>query len=152
MTATPQTADWIDSRVEELMPVLMQLLNAPFVEFGKGLRARLPSARGVYAISRKDARPGEYLRAGKTDKSLKQRIYQNHWMGDQDGNLRKQLVKGGDCVSFQATQGWICENCRLQFLVIEDNRTRTLAEHFIIAVLKPKYVDEGRRESALEEA
>ena len=33
MTATPQTADWIDSRVEELMPVLMQLLNAPFVEF-----------------------------------------------------------------------------------------------------------------------
>src|SRR5213083_1015811 len=73
-------------------------------------------------------------------------------MRGQEGNLRKQLVKGGDCVSFQATQGWICENCRLQFLVIEDNRTRTLAEHFIIAVLKPKYVDEGRRESALEEA
>ena len=121
-----------------MQTVLGRLLNAPFVEFGKGLRAALPPRARHLAISQKDAAPGEYLRAGKTDKSLRQRIYQNHWMGDQDGNLRKQLVKGRDCVSFDLTQAWICEHSRSQVLVIEAHRERTLAEHFVVAILKPK--------------
>lgn len=142
--------EWIGTRISGLMPVVDRLLNAPVVSFDNKLRSKLPPGPGIYTISRKDAVPGAYLRAGKTDKSLKQRIYQNHFMGDQAGNLRWQLVKDGACGSLDETKPWICGNCVVRFLVIEDGKERSLAEHFMLSVLQPKYADQGMRGSVDE--
>lgn len=52
---TDNVTDWIEARTQDMEPLLMRLLYAPFVEFGKELRATLPAGPGIYAISRKDA-------------------------------------------------------------------------------------------------
>ena len=66
-------------------------------------------------------------------------------MGNQNGNLRQQLVKDGICTCLDETKPWIRDNCIVRFLVMKDPKARTLSEHFMLAVLKPKYIDEGRR-------
>ena len=62
--------------------------------------SKLPCEHGLYVIYRKDAGDGEVLRAGRTKTAgdgLRQRIYQNHLMGNQKGNLRSQLLADGIC-------------------------------------------------------
>lgn len=82
--------DWLTKRPEEGRQILDQLLSAPRLPFDQSLRSHLPERHGLYAISVKHALPGEFLRAGRTVRAaggLRQRVYQNHLMGDQKGNL-----------------------------------------------------------------
>ena len=84
------------------------------------------------------------MRAGKTKTAaggLRQRVYRNHYMGDQTRNLRAQLVQQGMCKSMEDTKPWIRSNCVVQYAIIEDDATRPWVEYMMLAVLQPKYCD-----------
>jgi hypothetical protein len=133
--------DWISDRIEEGRLKLQQLLSAPKLGFDDTLRSKLPTKHGLYIIYGPDS---SFLRSGRTNKAgdgLQQRIYKNHFMGDQPGNLRQQLVGDGTCSSLEQTKPWIRANCVCQFVVEEDYRKRVWAEHFILSIIRPKYCD-----------
>ncbi|WP_026443819.1 hypothetical protein [Pseudacidobacterium ailaaui] len=137
-------SDWKTVRTAELMSILDQLLKSIPVPFDEQLRGRLPNKPGIYAIYEKAAAPGEVLRAGCTKTAaggLRQRIYQNHFQGNQKGNLRYQLVRNGVCVSLSEAKSWIRTNCVVQFTVVEDNEMRQWAEYMMLAVWRPRYCD-----------
>lgn len=129
----------MQKRQSELNTILERLLNSEEYAFDSMLHGILPDSPGIYAIKIKRADDGTYFRAGRTDISLKQRIYRNHYMGNQNGNLRQQLVRDGIVDDITATKRWIQDNCFVQFLVIEDDLIRQMAEYFMLSILRPKY-------------
>ena len=141
MKAEPR--EWLDERVKQGREYVERLLRAEPIPFGDGLRAALPERPGIYAIFEMSAEPGEILRAGKARGAggLRQRIYMNHFMGNQAGNLRSQLVRDGICSSLDDTKPWIRANCRVHALVIDDPTRLSWAEYFMLATLRPKYCD-----------
>ncbi|SRR6266508_2627356 len=135
--------DWLDARIAEGRSFVERLLTADEHAFAAGLRAALPERPGLYAITEKTAQPGDVLRAGRArgKGGLRQRIYMNHFMGNQAGNLRSQLVRDGICSSLDETKPWIRANCRVQYLVIDDLMLLSWAEDFMLASLRPRYCD-----------
>ncbi|WP_338835352.1 hypothetical protein [Neomoorella thermoacetica] len=129
--------EWFEERAEEGLEILKKLLSQP--KFSISGPSTFPEQSGIYAFFLKNANPGEFLRAGRAD-NLRQRIYQNHLMGNQSDNLRSQLVKDGQCADHEAKK-WIRENCMVQYLVVKNKEERKWAEHSILSVLRPKYSD-----------
>jgi hypothetical protein len=137
-------ADWVQSRINECQQLIDQLLVSPKIAFNEEIRSKLPTEHGLYAIVQKDALAGDVLRAGRTKTAgagLRQRIYQNHLMGNQRGNLRYQLIGDGTCRDFLDAKAWIQQNCLVQFIVVSDDRLRTWAEYFMLSILRPKHCD-----------
>jgi hypothetical protein len=61
-------------------------------------------------------------------------------MGNQAGNLMAQIVADGVCPK-EAAKGYIRENLAVQILIIEDAAEQRWLEHFMLAVLRPRYCD-----------
>jgi len=138
------SVEWVHGRIHECQQVLEQLLTAPKVAFDDQIRSRLPTEHGLYAIYRRDSVDGDVLRAGRTKTAgggLRQRIYQNHLMGNQQGNLRRQLVADGTCTDLEDAKAWIQQNCMVQFTCVRDDRLRSWAEYFMLSILRPKHCD-----------
>jgi len=136
--------DYFEQRISTYRALLARLLTSQALPFDSNLRGSLPERPGIYRIFESDGDTLEALRAGRTKVAaggLRQRVYQNHLMGDQDGNLRAQLVNDGKCVDKDAAKEYLRERCRVQYLVIENEEERKCAEHFMLAILKPKYSD-----------
>ncbi len=136
--------DWLVPRLDEGKGWFDALLTSPKLLFDESLRSKLPEGHGIYAISMRNATPGDFLRAGRTKTAkggLRQRIYQNHFMGDQDGNLRKQLLRTGRCAKLEETKPWIQEHCQVQFIIVDDAQERSWAEYFILSLLRPGFCD-----------
>lgn len=83
------------------------------------------------------------LRAGRASGAggLRQRIYQNHLMGNQSGNLRAQLVRAGRCESLDEAKDWIRANCEVRFVVTAEEADLRWIEHFMLAALRPEFSD-----------
>jgi hypothetical protein len=135
--------DEIAENITALQTRLEELLLSSLIPFDKGCHGSLPELPGVYRIFRPD-RPSDTIRAGRTDSTLRQRVYQNHLMGDQAGNLAPQLVRCGDCVDLRAAKQFIRENLVVQVLAVPDQRERAWLEHFILAVLRPRFSDRSQ--------
>jgi hypothetical protein len=136
--------EWLDERITGLRAICEQLLRQPRVPFrenNESIRSKLPDEPGLYVISQKSASTGDFLRAGKTNRSLRQRICQNHLMGNQNGNLPQQLIGGGVCQDLHTAKSWIRDNCYVQFLVMKEDAIRSRAEHFMSSVIRPTYCD-----------
>ncbi len=136
--------DWVQQRVNEYQQILKQLLAAPRLPFNAEIRSKLPCEHGLYVIYHRDAGDGELLRAGRTKTAgdgLRQRIYQNHLMGNQRGNLRSQLIADGICADFEQAKFWIQQNAPVQFLVVRDDRLRAWSEYFMLSILRPRHFD-----------
>jgi hypothetical protein len=133
--------DWLEKRKEQANNILNKLINSKKFTFDKSIRSNLPEDAGIYAISFNAAQPSEYLIAGRTKgtEGLRQRIYQNHLMGNQIGNLRSKLVNGGLCPDMEHTKDWIRQNCVVQFVTIPDENLINWFEHYILSILRPKY-------------
>jgi hypothetical protein len=137
-------ADWVQSRINGCQQLLSQLLASPKIPFNENMHSRLPIEHGLYAISRKDAEACDVPRAGRTKTAgggLRQRIYQNHLMGNQTGNLCSQLIRDGVAGGFPEARTWIRKNCVVQFIVVKDDRLRMWAEYFMLSVLRPRHCD-----------
>lgn len=142
------TTDAFAARLDALESQLRSLLDSPPIRFDERCRSALPEAPGTYRIF-DPTKPGETVRAGRTKTAaggLRQRVCQNHLMGNQAGNLRAQLVAGGLCTDLEAAKGFIRGRLAMQILVVEDEDQRVWLEHFVLGVLQPRYCDRASRE------
>src|SRR5216683_300920 len=88
----------IDANIAVLRSTLEELLGQAPVSYSGATPASFPEKKGIYIITSSD---GAVLRAGKTGSgkaTLRQRLYQNHLMGSQSGNLPAQLVGSRKCI------------------------------------------------------
>ena len=137
------TPTGIAERLRALESRLAQLLNSPAIRFDEHCRSALPEVHGIYRIF-DPTKPDETVRAGRTKSAaggLRQRVYQNHLMGNQVGNLRAQLVADGACADLEMAKRLIRESLAVQILPVEDEEERTWLEHFMLGVLRPRYCD-----------
>ncbi len=134
----------IDRNISALRSTLEALLGQVPVSYSGATPASFPEKKGIYIITSND---GVILRAGKTGTgkaTLRQRLYQNHLMGSQGGNLPAQLVGSGECTDFSQAKTWIRRVCSVRFLPIEDDAIRARVEHFMLAVVQPKFCDNNK--------
>jgi hypothetical protein len=137
-------SDLVEKRIVTLTSIIHRLLDQPPVCYRDATPSSFPETRGVYVIK---SHNGEVLRAGKTGQgsaTLRQRLYSNHLMGNQNGNLRAQLVGSGQCRDMEHAKNWIRENCLVSFLELDDSSERANVEHFMLAVLKPRFCDDNK--------
>ena len=130
----------IGPRIEALQLQLERLLISTPLGFGKECSSGLPHRPGVYRIFDLSV-PDDTMRAGGTAASLWQRVYQNHLMGNQSGNLRAQMVQGGVCSDLEAGKRLMRDRLAVQVLIIEDERERVWFELFMLGVLRPRFCD-----------
>jgi len=132
--------EWVQARIVEGSQIISRLLMAPDVSFGGLTPKQIPDEPGLYLIFEKVAGDGKFLRAGRTDDGgLRQRLYKNHLMGNQRGNLPAQLVRDGRCRTISEAKSWIRDHCVSRFIIERDAQKRVWAEHFILAVLRPEF-------------
>jgi len=124
--------------LKALEPRLEQLLAQSNLGLGTGCPRNLPELPGVYRFIN-TCQPMATVRVGRADVTLRQRIYTNHIMGDQAGNLRAQLCRGGECTGMDDAKRFIRQNLAVQVLPIEDERERAWIEYFMHAALRPRY-------------
>lgn len=142
-SAARNSWEMFQPRLQQLESQLRQLLLSSPLKFDESLHGKLPEAQGVYRIFN-GAQPGETIRAGRTKTAaggLRQRVYRNHFMGDQKGNLRAQLVADRVCADIESAKLFIRENLVVQVLVVENDQERTWLEHFMLGVLQPRFCD-----------
>jgi hypothetical protein len=133
----------IESRCTELRAVLNTLVTSQALSFDSSLWSRLPERQGIYRIYLLDA-PMRTLRAGRTKQAaggLRQRVYRNHYMGDQPGNIRQQLVDSGSAQDLKGAKVFLQQRCRIQVHVIDDEAERRWAEYFMLSILRPDHCD-----------
>ncbi|MDF1597614.1 MAG: hypothetical protein P1T08_16165 [Acidimicrobiia bacterium] len=131
-----------NQRAIEGMAWVERLMAAEPVLLDAGVRGRLPELPGIYAFS-SIGQPSEVVRAGRASGSggLRQRVYQNHLMGNQSGNLRAQLVRAGRCDSLDVAKQWIRSNCEVRYAIVEDSHDLWWIEHFMLAIVRPEFSD-----------
>ena len=131
-----------DQRAIEGMAWVERLMATEPVPLDTGVRSRLPEVPGIYAFSL-IGQPTAVVRAGRASGAwgLRQRIYQNHLMGNQSGNLRAQLVRAGRCDSLDEAKQWIRSNCEVRYAIVEDSHDLWWIEHFMLAIVRPEFSD-----------
>lgn len=159
--AGPETSADVHSKVEQMIAVLdrthtyrstearmctivHKLTTSPLCPFDDKLRSALPSEHGLYIIYDCSGEAPVSIRAGRTKSAtggLRQRIYSNHFMGDQKGNLRQQLVSDGVCSDLESAKTWLRDRCRVRFVTITDDADRRWSEHYMLSVVRPRYCD-----------
>jgi hypothetical protein len=135
----------IEMRLNRLQSEIKKLLNSPALPFDERIFSALPASAGIYRIF-DPAKPAETVRAGRTNTAkggLRQRVYGNHLMGSQKGNLRAQLVRGRvpGVFDLPMAKAYIRAHLAVQVLVVQDKAERVRLEHFMLAVLEPQYCD-----------
>src|SRR3972149_354239 len=126
--ALPQA---FEERIRAGERFVLQLLEGPVFPFDSTLRGRLPDEQGLYRIFELDGDPVKTLRSGRTKRAargLRQRVYQNHFMGEEDGNIRRQLVRSGRWRETQAAKDFLRARCGVHVLMIADEEERKWAE------------------------
>ena len=133
----------LEARISEGREVVARINRARKRPFEGLTPSMLPDRPGIYVIT---TTSGDILRAGRTVKqTLRDRIYRNHLMGNQQGNLRSQLVAAALCADMPQAKRWIRQHCLVQWL--EKTHLDGLgvdirwAEHFLLAVLRPTFSD-----------
>ncbi len=143
MREAGEEAAHLTERMRAMEAQLVKLLGSRPIPFDDDVRGTLPEVHGIYRIF--DPRNAlQTIRAGRTKTAaggLRQRVYQNHLMGDQAGNLRAQLVAGGTCTDLEAAKRFVRESLAVQVLAVEDDEDRAWLEHFMLGVLRPRYCD-----------
>ncbi|MBU0596210.1 hypothetical protein KJ567_05970 [Candidatus Bipolaricaulota bacterium] len=133
---------WIEQRNRDGVDLVNRLLSQPRISFEHLVPSSLPNSPGlsaIYEVDQPDACP---IRAGRTRSGgLRQRLYVNHLMGNQSGNLRRQLVDRGRVPDLDAAKDWIRANCALRYLVLQDADALIWGEHFMLAMLRPEFGD-----------
>jgi hypothetical protein len=133
----------IAGRLRTLESQLANLVGSQAIPFDERCRSALPEGHGIYRIF-DPQNVDETIRAGRTITAaggLRQRVYQNHLMGNQSGNLRAQLVAAGVCADLDAAKRLMRDTLALQVLEVPDAQERASLEHFMLAVLRPRYCD-----------
>ena len=62
-------------------------------------------------------------------------------MGNQSGNLRAQLVADEVVADLNEAKEWMRKNLLVIFTTLRSDEDLRWAEHFMLAVLRPRYSD-----------
>lgn len=135
----------IQARLGRLEAELRKLLASEAMPFDARIASRLPKQAGIYRIF-DPRKPSETVRAGRTNTAaggLRQRVYGNHLMGNQRGNLRAQLQRDEacGCADLESAKEYMRQHLVVQVLTVADKAERDRLEHFMLAVLEPTYCD-----------
>ncbi len=120
------------------------LVYSESYSFDENLENSLLAEHGVYRIFENGAGWSPSLLVGRTKSTadeLRYRVYQNHYLGKQRGNIKAQLVKSKRCADLGRAKEFLEEKCQVQFIIIEDEIERKWAEHFILSILQPEFTD-----------
>lgn len=129
--------DIIQKNIEKLLI----LISSRHIPFDVGLHGNLPTAGGVYRVLEIPSSWKESIYVGKTG-NLRDRIYRNLLMGESKAHtLRRKLISNNGLSDEETVKKYLKDNCGIQYLEIEDENERSLFEHFVISILKPKYND-----------
>ena len=138
----PEFPQWILERQRKLENILQALLAARDYPLGKSLKADLPTEPGLYAISRKDGEPGEYLHAGVAKEGgLQGRIWTDHCQGGGKGTVSDLIgivMKQRKIDRIDAAQ-WIGENCQVRWVIEEDPEVLKWAKDYVVSLLQPRW-------------
>jgi excinuclease UvrABC nuclease subunit len=131
----------MDTVIAQYKESLQELLSSTQLSFDENLAKALPRRGGVYRIFEKSADWQNSIYAGESD-NLKRRIYNNHLMGHRSNStFRRKLIDSGQCADENAVKEYLKDLCLVQFIVVKDKAERAQFEHFMIAILKPKFND-----------
>jgi len=120
---------------------LTTLISGSQVPFDNNLHRNLPTEGGVYRILETSSDWKQSIYIGKTG-NLQDRIYYNLLMGDSGAHtLKRKLISGTRLLSEETVKQYLKDECQIQYLIISDERERSLFEHFAISILKPRYND-----------
>jgi hypothetical protein len=130
----------IQARLVRLETELRKLLASEAMSFDARIASRLPKQAGIYRIF-DPRKPSETVRAGRTNTAaggLRQRVYGNHLMGNQKGNLRAQLQRARvpGCADSKSAKEYIRQHLAVHILVVGEKAERDRLEHFM-----PTYCD-----------
>lgn len=130
----------INANRTQMENLLDTLLSAAAYSFNRALEAVLPEKRGVYAISIGKDCDARFVYVGSTPRSprgLRRRIYEDHYTKPTNtSDLPKVLMRANHWGS-RETKRWIEENCVVQWMEIEDEKTRAFLEDYATAILQP---------------
>ena len=128
--------------------LLDELLKSDHLPFNSAiLQAMLPQQMGVYCISENRNDVPEPVYIGKS-KNLQNRIYKNHLMGSRRfSTLRRKVIRIGIFSDEDGVTNYLCEQCKVQFVIIEDESDRNFFEHFAIAILSPRFNNQTKGSS-----
>lgn len=129
------------SNLAPFQHLIMQIQQAKPIPFSSMTPASIPDSPGLYVIT---VEKDEVLRAGRTDlQTLRDRVYRNHLMGNQQGNLRQQLVRANYCTDLESAKDWIRQHCTVRVVeanwLSENGLDQRWAEHFILAIFQPTF-------------
>lgn len=129
--------DIIQKNIEKLLI----LISSRHIPFDDELHGSLPTAGGVYRVFEIPASWKESIYVGQTG-NLRDRIYRNLLMGDSQAHtLKRKLIANAGLTDKETVKKYLKDNCRVQYLEMDDENERSPFEHFVISILKPKYND-----------
>ena len=134
----------LEKHVVELKKFIECLLGQIPISYSDATPSSFPDTRGIYMIS---TFQGEVIRAGKTGRgnaTFRNRLYHDHLMSSTGGNLPMQLVESGQCDNLKHAKEWIRKNCSARIFEVIDNSKRANLEHFMLAVLEPRFCDDNK--------
>ena len=114
------------------MEVLLECSQVAF----EGRTVEVPDEAGIYLFSSR--RTDEMLYAGQTKKGIKSRLI-DHWDGAASSDLARKLIMERVVENISESRAWIKNNVSVRWIVGDDlGDSVQWAEHFAIAVLRPK--------------
>jgi hypothetical protein len=128
---------------KDLDESLMKLISADVIDFKTLKPSSVPKQAGVYLITEKDTSNEHVpLWVGRS-KNLRQRLYNNHLMGDKSGaRLRYFMCKDVDHTCFndwKKSKEHLRASCFVRFIFEADMRKRYALESYFTAMIYPKY-------------
>lgn len=128
----------IGRRIDVCKEWLMYLLSRPKLNFDSSMDLSLPKEGGVYHLAEKNAEePSLYV--GETE-NLWDCIITGH-LNRRGSVIKKKLIKGKKFKSEKRAKQYLQERCFVQYVLVEDERFRTLLKNFVISILNPKFND-----------
>jgi len=138
MTVEKQDKQWI----RFLQDRYKKLCDCVPIAFRDFVPSEIPTVAGVYLITvitaGKSTKEIPYY-IGRT-KNLRQRIYNNHLMGQfTNARLKKYLVNYKECRDIAEAKEFIKNNCMVRWIEEPDIRNRNAIEGYATGLLSPKY-------------
>ena len=116
-----------------LVDALLARRQVPF----QGRTVEAPEVSGIYLFS--DRRTNEFLYVGQTGKGIRSRL-RDHWDGNASSDLAMRLVEDGVVENIPKGKEWIVDNIAVRWSTANELDTcLKWAEHFAIAVLRPRF-------------
>ena len=127
----------MEKRCKRLLEDMEDYLDIKPMKFCDLVYRDIPETSGIYIISERDIDNIVYIGLSA---NLRDRIYRNHLMGDSAASSLKRKLMKLKKLTRQQAKDYIKKYLFVRFKSIPEKEVKKI-EHFMIAVLNPKYND-----------